>query len=162
MNGGMSAIGTKRTFLRAQCLLLGLKRTCTEYRKCLLMTQSGRMWRRLYCTTTVPDSSVMRSAMSSFLIRKQPDNSASPTNPRMRFKPRQNPVERTAEIHRAVAERIVRIAALHVPRHIPLPRDHLRGAVQFGNSFFAVILCAPFHWKPIRPTPMQRSAEPPP
>src|SRR6478609_4219592 len=37
-----------------------------------------------------------------------------------------NPVERTAEIHRTVAERILRIAALHVPRHILLPRDHLR------------------------------------
>ncbi len=37
-----------------------------------------------------------------------------------------DPVERAAEIHRVRAERIVRIAALHAPRHILLPRDHLR------------------------------------
>ena len=28
------------------------------------------------------------------------------------------------------------------------------GGVQDGFSFFAVILCRPFHWKPARPTPM--------
>ena len=47
-----------------------------------------------------------------------------------------NPVERTAEIHRARAERIVRIAALHVPRHIPLPRDHLRWRRPIWKFFF--------------------------
>src|SRR5262249_32708844 len=47
-----------------------------------------------------------------------------------------NPVERAAEIHRARAERIVRIAALHVPRHIPLPRDHLRWRRPIRIFFF--------------------------
>src|SRR4029453_15509467 len=47
-----------------------------------------------------------------------------------------NPVERTAEVHRARAERIVRIAALHVPRHIPLPRDHLRWRRPIWIFFF--------------------------
>src|SRR5262249_36643904 len=37
-----------------------------------------------------------------------------------------NPVKRTAEIHRARAERIVRVATLHVPRHISLPPVRLR------------------------------------
>src|SRR4026207_2490996 len=47
-----------------------------------------------------------------------------------------NPVERTAEIHRVRAERIVRIAALHVPRHIFLPRDHLRRRRPIWIFFF--------------------------
>ena len=47
-----------------------------------------------------------------------------------------DPVERAAEIHRVCAERIVRIAALHVPRHIPLPRDHLRWRRPTWKFFF--------------------------
>ena len=47
-----------------------------------------------------------------------------------------DPVERAAEVHRVCAERIGWIATLHVPRHIRLPRDHLRRRRPIRIFFF--------------------------